>query len=215
LDPGADAGGYYHELFCVEMHFAKSCTKVKGTLSAPAAPGARFLHHGTLTFERNRKVDCIVLESVLTLFIILSSLQNPVVLISPSNSSEEEMSHESERSEETFPQYPQGVTSVYEPLPIQYSNIVSGQTPPLPQLSSSYQPISTMSSFSFVDPMTRTNADRVLDEAVLELFLQEPAESDNLDEFVHDWDPNFDLNFGVALRDDVQLGFMLEKLMED
>jgi hypothetical protein len=125
------------------------------------------------------------------------------------------MSHESERTNETFSLYPQGVTSVYEPLPIQYSNIVSSQAPPMPQLSSSYQPITAMSSFPFVDPMALTNADRVLDEAVAELFLHEPAESDSLDEFVHDWDPNFNFNFGMVLRDDAQLGYMLEKLMED
>jgi hypothetical protein len=139
-----------------------------------------------------------------------------VVLVSPSNSGDEEMSQESERTDETFSLYPQGVTSVYEPLPIQYSNIVSSQVQPLPQLSSSYQPnTATMPSFPFVDPMALTNADRVLDEAVAELFLQEPAESDSLDEFVHDWDPNFNFNFGMALRDDAQLGFMLERLMED
>jgi hypothetical protein len=63
--------------------------------------------------------------------------------------------------------------------------------------------------------MALTNADRVLDEAVAELFLHEPAESDSLEEFVHDWDPDFDINFGVVLRDDTQLGFMLEKLMAE
>jgi hypothetical protein len=218
LTRGADAGGYYHELFlrgktflCKQM----SRTKVKGTrfkaASSPEQEPDFYTMVRLCLRDSNRKVDCIVLESVLTLCIILSSLQNPVVLISPSNSSDEEMSHESERSAETNSLYPQGVTSVYEPLPIQYSNIVSSQAPPLPQLSSSYQPITAMSSFPFVDPMALTNADRVLDEAVAELFLHESAESDNLDEFVHDWDPNF--NF--VLRDDAQLGFMLEKLMED
>jgi hypothetical protein len=197
-----------------------SRTKVKGTrfkaASSPEQEPDFYTMVRLVLRDSNRKVDGIVLESVLTLFLMLSSLQNPVVLISPSNSSDEEMSHESERTDETYSLYPQGVTSVYEPLPIQYSNIVSSQAPPLPQLSSSYQPITTaMPSFPFVDPMALTNADRVLDEAVAELFLHEPVESDSLDEFVHDWDPNFNFNFGVVLRDDAQLGFMLEKLMED
>jgi hypothetical protein len=196
-----------------------SRTKVKGTrfkaASSPEQEPDFYTMVRLCLRDSSSKVDCFVSVSVLTLYINLSSLQNPVVLISPSNSSDEEMSHESQRSAKTYSLYPQGVASVYEPLPIQYSNIVSSQAPPLPQLPSSYQPITAMSSYPFVDPMALTNADRVLDEAVAELFLHEPAESDNLDEFVHDWDPNFNFNFGVVLRDDAQLGFMLEKLMED
>lgn len=179
-----------------------SRTKVKGTrfkaASSPEQEPDFYTMVRLCLRKSNWKVDCIVLEYVLTLCIIFSSLQNPVI-VSPSNASEEgEMSDES------------------EPLPIQFSNIVSGQVPQLPQVSSSYQPITAMSSYPFVDPMAlTTNADRVLDEAVAELFLHEPVETDSLDEFVHDWDPNFNFNFGMVLRDDAQLGFMLEKLMED
>jgi hypothetical protein len=222
LTRGIDAGGYYHERFlrgktflCKQM----TRTKVKGTRFKAASSPEQEPDFYTMVRlcwrERNRKVDCIVLESVLTLCIILSSLQNAVA-ISPSNTSDEEMSNESEQSAETYSLYPQGVPSVYEPLPVQYANTIPGQAAPLPQLSSSYPPMAAMSSFPFVDPMARvTNADRVLDDAVAELFLHEPAESDSLDEFVHDWDPNFNFNFGMVLRDDTQLGFMLEKLMED
>jgi hypothetical protein len=59
--------------------------------------------------------------------------------------------------------------------------------------------------------MARADTDRILDDAVSELFLHEPAEYESLDEFVNDWDPNF----GAVLQDDAQLGYMLEKLMED
>jgi hypothetical protein len=126
------------------------------------------------------------------------------------------MSHESEseRTDETYALYPpQGVTSIYEPLPLLYSNFVPGQAVPLPQISNSYPypPMTPISSFPLVDPMARTDTDRVLDDAVAELFLHEPAEYGSLDEFVHDWDPNF----GAVLQDDAQLGYMLEKLMED
>lgn len=126
------------------------------------------------------------------------------------------MSHGSERTHETFSLYPQGVTSVFEPLPIQYSSLVASQIiAPLPQVLSSYPPIAATPSFPLIDLSSLADADRVLDEAVDELFLHEPAEGDNLDEFVHDWDPNFNMDFGATLRDDVQLGFMLEKLLED
>jgi hypothetical protein len=60
-------------------------------------------------------------------------------------------------------------------------------------------------------PMRQNDADYVLDQAVDELFLGEVGESDNLADFVHDWDPSF----GQVMEDDAQLGFMLDKLLED
>jgi hypothetical protein len=61
------------------------------------------------------------------------------------------------------------------------------------------------------------DADRVLDEAVEELFLNEAIASDSLDDFVHDWDPSNEGNEAYldSLQDDCQLGMMLERLLED
>ena len=62
--------------------------------------------------------------------------------------------------------------------------------------------------------MLPMDADRVLDEAVDELFLSDVrAGDDNLADFVNDWDPSN--NFQSVLEDDAQLGFMLDKLLED
>lgn len=58
-------------------------------------------------------------------------------------------------------------------------------------------------------------ADRILDEAVDELFLNEEGSYDNLNDFVHDWDPEFDDidSVGPSVDDDAQLGYLLEKLL--
>ena len=60
-------------------------------------------------------------------------------------------------------------------------------------------------------------ADQVLDEAVNELFIdpnsaEVAADMNELDDFVRDWEPN---NFAETLNNDLTLGFMLDKLMED
>jgi hypothetical protein len=56
LDPGADAGGYYHELLlrgkCCFWYEAPVHEGQGNSLQRPAAQGARLLHHGTLTFLR-------------------------------------------------------------------------------------------------------------------------------------------------------------------
>lgn len=57
-------------------------------------------------------------------------------------------------------------------------------------------------------------ADSILDQAVDELFMGELGSEDNLADFVNEWDPSN--SFGAtALADDIQLGYMLEKLLED
>lgn len=54
-------------------------------------------------------------------------------------------------------------------------------------------------------------ADRILDEAVDELFIGDSNDSDNLADFVHDWDPSN--SFGDLWQSDAQLGFMLDRLL--
>jgi hypothetical protein len=59
------------------------------------------------------------------------------------------------------------------------------------------------------------DADFVFDEAVDELFFNEEADEDTLNKFCSEWDPSFDDSFEFALNNDLQLGFMLEKLLEE
>jgi len=94
-----------------------------------------------------------------------------------------------------------------EPIPIQYASVPSPAPvafmplpPALPQ-----QPYAAAPQSSEDD-----DVNRILDEAVDELFMQE--DSDSLSDFVHDWDPSFGAE---PLQDDSQLGLMLEKLLED
>lgn len=87
-----------------------------------------------------------------------------------------------------------------------FSNMSSQPTQPLS--------LSSMNSFNFAptnNVAPTMEADRILDEAVNELFLSDAQEVDTLADFVNDWDPNF----GAMLEDDAQLGFMLDRLLED
>ena len=70
-----------------------------------------------------------------------------------------------------------------------------------------------MESIASMSASELAEADRILDEAVNELFQDEGG--DNLAEFVNDWNPSGQTAFGMALEDDAKLGFMLEKLLED
>jgi hypothetical protein len=64
------------------------------------------------------------------------------------------------------------------------------------------------------------HCDRVLDEAVEELFMDMPVDAgsspveDPMFDFVQDWVPQ-DLQFAESLENDGALGFMLEKLVEE
>ena len=71
--------------------------------------------------------------------------------------------------------------------------------------------------------MNDEEADQVLDEAVEELFMSSSdsvnggggaTSGDDLVDFVEDWDPNNN-DFCQVLENDKQLGYMLEKLLED
>lgn len=97
-----------------------------------------------------------------------------------------------------------------------FSPLQSVVPPPLQvaQPQSLAQPHQLPSSFAAGGGFIPFNADRVLDEAVDELFLNEAGnDQDNLADFVNDWDPSN--SFGEVLNDDAQLGFMLDKLLED
>ena len=64
-------------------------------------------------------------------------------------------------------------------------------------------------------PASPVEADEVLDEAVDQLFLNGPnPDLGDLNDFVHDWDPN---SHAVAhsLENDIQLGYMLDRLLAD
>lgn len=166
LTRGADSGGYYHELFLRGKEFLckrMTRTKVKGTrFKAASSP--------------DQEPDFYKMPPV----------------VSPHNSSDEEMSFDSNRS---FTQ---------QPLSIPFVNMPSQQ--PL-----TYSPVTSMPmSLGYSSAL---DADRILDEAVDELFLNEVGDQDNLADFVHDWDPNN--AFGDVLQDDEQLGYMLDKLLED
>lgn len=175
LTRGADAGGYYHELFLRNRVFLAKLmdrTKVKGTrFKAASSPES--------------EPDFYTLE--------------PVV---PQVSSDEEYSHGSATAD-TFVSMP----ASFEPFPIQYSYQAQAHLlqPNMPYYSTavpmSVQPPIPLQSQASVDP--------VLDEAVDELFL---SGNDTLADFCIDWDPT---GTGLPLEDDVQLGFMLEKLLED
>jgi hypothetical protein len=147
LTRGADAGGYYHELFLRGKEFlCKRMVriKVKGT-----------------KFKAASSPECE--PDFYTM---------PPVIVTPVQSSEDEMSFDS-----SYVQQQQQYTAPCVPSMFQQ------QAPP---------------------------ADSILDEAVDELFLQQDfAEEDNLADFCNDW------AFGNVLNDDAQLGFMLDKLLED
>jgi hypothetical protein len=158
----------------------------------------------------------------------------PPVTITPINTSDEEMSHDDGSSSHpsssamgsSMPQqYSVQIQQQqsFEPLPIQFLQNPQMSMPiqppmmmmpPLSSSSSSYAAASPAPVF-FSWPST-AETDQVLDEAVDELFLSEStmgAAADVFNDFVHDWDPNSD--FAQTLENDKQLGYMLEKLLED
>jgi hypothetical protein len=196
LTRGKDAGGYYHELFLRGRIFlCKKMirTKVKGTkFKAASSP-----------------------ESEPDFYTL------PPVVVSP-HSSDEEMSHESSRLKESYATMvdkslmPAPTNSYFEPLPVQYPNFQQGAG--MISYYAQGTPASQPQSYPLANFLAApSDADRVLDEAVDELFLQHEGADDNLAEFVHDWDPTIEQanSFGANLQDDSQLGYMLEKLLED
>jgi hypothetical protein len=131
----------------------------------------------------------------------------PPVTVTPHASDEERSfgsySHPSQQSSPNV--YPTQVASfIPEPLPLPFAS--------LSQLSG---PLSV--PWTVPTTMVVNTADRVLDEAVDELFLGggDAFERDNLADFVSDWDPTATFDFNEPLEDDTQLGFLLEKLLAE
>ena len=123
----------------------------------------------------------------------------------PNVTSDEDMSHDSgeQPSSQGYEQRPQYYEQPLQPLVPAAS---SSSYEPLPY---DYQPRFAASNFA---------CDRVLDEAVEELFMDMPHDgttgNDPLDDFVQDWVPA-DAGFAQTLDNDAALGFMLEKLLEE
>jgi hypothetical protein len=197
LTRGDDAGGYYHERFlrnkvflCTKM----GRTKVKGTkFKAASSP--------------EQEPDFYQM--------------NPVV-ITPNPSSDEEMSYHSHGTHETLT-HPSYVvrqmqqhstmepvpTHSFDPLPVQYAET----SLPIPMSFSSMSPYQLSNQQMFCIQQTPAEADKIFDEAVDELFLDDGVGELNLTDFVHDWDPS--INLEPLLQDDAQLGYLLEKLLEE
>ena len=179
LTRGADAGGYYHELFLRGRVFlAKRMerTKVKGTrFKAASSPDSEPDFYS-------------------------------MPLVTPHVSSDEEQSTGSVSHSDTFSAPATNpIPASFEPLPIRYSS--APIMPPQPQFA-----LSSMPAPAPVQRQQQQQAapvDRVLDEAVDALLL---SGDDTLADFCFDWDPT---GSGMALEDDTQLGYMLEKLLED
>lgn len=134
--------------------------------------------------------------------------QMPPVVVSPHTSDEEQSnSYDYEPIEATIGK-PAPCHS-YESQPLPFAQMPRMDAPPLyySQSFPAVPPISFHAAYS--------DADKILDEAVDELFLHQ-GEVDSLSEFVHDWDPSFDQSscMGPTIEDDTQLGYLLEKLLE-
>jgi hypothetical protein len=184
LTRGADAGGYYHECFLRGMEFLckkMTRTKVKGTKFKAAS-------------SPEQEPDFYRMTPVAPRY------------VTP-HTSDEELSFDSQSSrEQTLSMFSSSNVCNPEPNTFSFSNMSSQ---PLQPLS-----LSSVNSFNFVPTYSvapTMEADRILDEAVNELFLSDAQELDTLADFVNDWDPNF----GAMLEDDAQLGFMLDRLLED
>jgi hypothetical protein len=122
----------------------------------------------------------------------------------PTVTSDEDMSHESHPNQFDRYHYEHPVQppmASFEPLPYDYqprfAALAAAAAAPQPSAAAAYA------------------CDRVLDEAVEELFMDIPNDSaDPLDDFVQDWVPT-DAGFAQTLENDAALGFMLEKLLEE
>ena len=144
LTRGADAGGYYHELFLRGKVFLckrMTRTKVKGTkFKAASSP--------------EQEPDFYKM---------------PPVVVTPHPSSEDEYSYGSDSRTEHYAAAPQ--PSGFDPLPVTYGNMM--QQPADTRVydpTTSSIPYAAMPEAAVPE---RSYADQVLDEAVDELFLQE------------------------------------------
>lgn len=211
LTRGPDAGGYYHELFLrgrVFLAHRMERTKVKGTrFKAASSPDSE------PDFYRMPRLAQHV-------------------------SSDEEASHGSSGACDASLASSAGNNNIpvaLEPLPVRYTvPLLQQLQQPQPQPAYSFQPPAPPAQLPMMAPPAvlpapvqqlpqppqpqpaapQAAADRVLDQAVDELLMT--GEADTLAEFCCDWgDDNDPTGTGLPLEDDTQLGFMLERLLEE
>lgn len=201
LTRGNDAGGYYHELFLRGKPFLTKRmirTKVKGTkFKAASSP--------------DQEPDFYTM---------------PPVIVTPHGSPHHESAAFEDVSEAPLAA-PMSETffSMFSNNQSQVNNSFSNPIEPYPlfaqsnwmqlaELQLQQQQQQQLQQQQFSSRMQQTNpADQILDEAVEEIFM-DGAISDisDLDDFVRDWDPS---GFAVKLDNDAQLGYMLDRLLED
>jgi hypothetical protein len=204
LTRGRDSGGYYHELFLrgkISLARKMQRTKIKGTKFKAAS-------------NPDQEPNFYAMPPVGPQF-----SQPPMV----SDDSSADESHFAPTMMGAMSQLSQAADSTYDPLPVNvHHNLVMPNSTRYPLLASDsgYAVNNQMSNSIPLSPMnlgtglTRADADDILDEAVDELFRENVAtpnkEADPFDEF---WD---ETNFGEeSYQDDLQLGFMLEKLLDE
>lgn len=145
--------------------------------------------------------------------------QEPVRGVTPSNSSDYES-----RSDEDYPD-PNGydhyesstswvhetVVQPQEPLSYQY------QRPVVQQVHSLTSPLVDFPATTIAPPYILPHNHQILDEIVDELFLSRPENEELIMDFVNVWWDPAAASFGGdgALTDDVQLGNILDKLLEE
>jgi HSF-type DNA-binding len=99
------------------------------------------------------------------------------------------------------------------PIPLQSCSLEKipfvGSTPEMKLLSNSLSQF--LASSCKADPLPMSLVDVVVKS---EDFL-DSEDLDTLDNLSLDWDESFDSAFEMSLKDDIQLGFMLDKLLED
>jgi hypothetical protein len=199
LTRGADAGGYYHELFLRGKSFLckrMMRTKVKGTkFKAASSP--------------DQEPDFYKMK--------------PITHV-PHVSSDEESHDSSHRSYEQ--QINQSVVqpvtsscSPMDPFPVQYASVpnqLRAAPITIPSTFASYVSAPVSSTSIAYSPISQVpqqkEADNILDEAVDELFLDEGLGDLDLADFVHDWGESGKAD---SAQDDATLGVMLEKLLAE
>jgi HSF-type DNA-binding len=195
LTRGPDAGGYYHELFLRNREYLckrMTRTKVKGTkFKAASSPDS--------------EPD----------FYAIPPVTNQVV--TPHHSSDEEMSFDS--SAAAAARY--NSNSIIAPAAVMYPSFAQQCPAPLSTLSFAAQGgvsnvvSSSSSSSSTSSGSLSSSSDFALDSAVDELLLNELGDQDDFLSDLASWDANAFGGEGGVEMEDVQLGFMLEKLLED
>jgi hypothetical protein len=191
LTRGPDAGGYYHELFLRNREYLckrMTRTKVKGTkFKAASSPES--------------EPD----------FYTMPPVANQVV--TPHHSSDEEMSFDSSAAAR--------YNSNIAPAAVMYPSFAQQGPPPLSTFSFAAQGgvsnvvSSSSSSSSTSSGSLSSSSDFALDSAVDELLLNELGDQDDFLSDLASWDANAFGGEGGVEMEDVQLGFMLEKLLED